>query len=339
LNGWSGDVVFDGIKPVGILDNMIKGNEQFKSPSGVNVRGNVSEPMDMGSYNSQHSNNESQNGEMISRNAVTLGNDTEGSNSQNVATRKEHMQRGKRSTRMQRAFDAVNVKIQSVITSSGTKSVFHFAERPASALFDTLQAKVAARAVGEAKQTPFSWADAKLKIDMTGGSDAEQAEESMLRAAILDAAELDRDEEAAGDSSLDPQPHESSWLRSAKPHSGDGADASLRIEDQAPLDIIEFAPLTMKWLERADRKGREMLLRRVKRLAEGQRSYALSKRLQSTQNPIYEAKLGGQRVLWTKLKRGDTLSILVRLLAFVRRAERLKHCSVEPFFCGVARNG
>ena len=48
-------------------------------------------------------------------------------------------------------------------------------------------------------------------------------------------------------------------------------------------------------------------------LAEGKRSYALSKRLHNTQNPIYEAKLGGQRILWTKLKRGDMLSILVCL--------------------------
>jgi hypothetical protein len=51
--------------------------------------------------------------------------------------------------------------------------------------------------------------------------------------------------------------------------------------------MIEFAPLTIKWLERADKKGREMLLRRLKRLAEGKHSYALSKRLQNTQNPIY----------------------------------------------------
>ncbi len=301
-------VLFERIKRLGMRDDMFAQNGQPKVPSGENVRSNGSE--EEGSQNLQKSNEQSQHGEKKSAERVAFGDDTNKSHSGNFAAGQHAMQQRKRSTGILRAFDAVKSKIQTAITSGGTKSVFQFEEKTAPALFDILQAKVAARS-GEPKQTSFSWAAAKVKIDMTGGSDAEQAEESMLQAAMLDAAELDLDEESEEASNSKAEETSSTW--SITPRTGDkySENDTGQIPNQPPLDVIEFAPLTMKWLERADKKGREMLLRRVKRLAEGHRSYALSKRLQSTQNPIYEAKLGGQRILWTKLKRGDTLSILV----------------------------
>jgi ankyrin repeat protein len=253
----------------------------------------------------------SRRGETTAPEIVTSGNITNETNTPNFAPGKQYTQHtgqhGKRPPRKHKALDEVKTSI----TPVDTKSMVQYDEKPADALFDILQAKVAARS-GETKQTPFSWADAKLKIDMTDSSDAELAEESMLQAAMLDAAELDLGEESEGGSCT--QAEGSHLTLSTAPCSWDkdpGSDAGHPIADQSPLDVVEFAPLTMKWLARADKKGREMLLGRIKRLAEGRRSYALSKRLQGTQNPIYEAKLGGQRILWTKLKRGDTLSILV----------------------------
>jgi hypothetical protein len=191
----------------------------------------------------------------------------------------------------------------------GSKPVFQIKEKKPLAFFNELKAKVAARS--DVSVHIFSWADAKLKIDMTSSGDAQQEEEFMLQAAMLGATELDLDEKNETDLT---QPEEILLVAKIAPCVGDicsDDDAGHQMTGQPPLDVIEFSPLAMKWIERADEKGREMLLMRIKRLAEGRRSYALSKRLKSTQNPIYEAKLGGLRILWTKLKRGDTLSILV----------------------------
>ena len=55
----------------------------------------------------------------------------------------------------------------------------------------------------------------------------------------------------------------------------------------------------------------------MRRLAEGRRSYALSKRLKGAGGAVVcEAKLGGQRVLWTKLRRGERHSILASVHSF-----------------------
>eukprot|EP01034_Spumella_vulgaris_P045773 gene45773-biopygen38958 len=49
----------------------------------------------------------------------------------------------------------------------------------------------------------------------------------------------------------------------------------------------------------------------MKRLAEGDRSYAMSKRLKGCVYPVYETKLdSGQRILWTELKRENKFSVL-----------------------------
>ncbi len=179
-------------------------------------------------------------------------------------------------------------------------------------MFEALKAKIAAHT--ESKPKLLSWADTKIELDMTSSSDAEQTEEAMLQAAMLSAAELDFEDEF--NEAMSFQPEDSSSASKFTTHCGNADPnnaAGNQIADQPPLDKIEFTPLTTKWFERADKRGREMLLRRVKRLAEGKRSYALCKRLHNTQTPIYEAKLGGQRILWTKLKRGDILSILFGL--------------------------
>jgi hypothetical protein len=85
----------------------------------------------------------------------------------------------------------------------------------------------------------------------------------------------------------------------------------------APSGTIELSQAVTKWLEKADAKYRQLFCRRMEQLAGGYRSYALSKRLSHCRHPIYESKLdAGQRILWTKLRRGEPheqrYSILVR---------------------------
>jgi hypothetical protein len=74
----------------------------------------------------------------------------------------------------------------------------------------------------------------------------------------------------------------------------------------APTDTIELSQAVTKWLEKTDAKYRQLFCRRMEQLAGGYRSYALSKRLSHCRHPIYESKLdAGQRILWTKLRRGE----------------------------------
>ncbi len=54
------------------------------------------------------------------------------------------------------------------------------------------------------------------------------------------------------------------------------------------------------------------------RLAQGSRSYALSKRLQGCVYPICESKLNaGQRILWTYISRDDKQHVLVHFEMFI----------------------
>ncbi len=55
-----------------------------------------------------------------------------------------------------------------------------------------------------------------------------------------------------------------------------------------------------------------MFYKRVDRLAQGSRSYALSKRLKGCEYPICESKLDArQRILWTSIGRDTKQHILV----------------------------
>ena len=85
---------------------------------------------------------------------------------------------------------------------------------------------------------------------------------------------------------------------------------------QPPLDTVEFTSSVTSWLDRADGRYRNMFLGRIHQLAEGQRSYALSKPLKGSKCHIFETKLdAGQRILWTNVQRlnsaSPTTSILV----------------------------
>jgi hypothetical protein len=96
----------------------------------------------------------------------------------------------------------------------------------------------------------------------------------------------------------------------------ENVDASVSvIEEQhreSTLENIELSSQVLKWMSCADPVLRGFFFDRVARLANGERSYALSKRLKHCAYPVFETKLDrGERILWTKLRRGVVESILV----------------------------
>jgi hypothetical protein len=173
---------------------------------------------------------------------------------------------------------------------------------PADAFFDLLRAGAA---LGP-DLLQFSWADAQSEAPLQATSMEEvgggQGEEDMLSAALREAAGLvvqQDDSEgvpdvgpgveagpaAAAKAPLSPAESSSRQLQSPG-RMGAAGDASEEGEgdmaEQPPLDEIVLAPLADRWLDKADRPAREMLLSRLDRLARGRRSYALSKRLKNT---------------------------------------------------------
>ena len=98
------------------------------------------------------------------------------------------------------------------------------------------------------------------------------------------------------------------------------------------LENIEFTSAAIKWLESTDTKYLNMFIQRVSRLANGDQSYALSKRLKHCKSPIYESKLdSGTRILWSRLQRTESKnkSILIWVICkhdfITREATRIDH--------------
>ena len=88
-------------------------------------------------------------------------------------------------------------------------------------------------------------------------------------------------------------------------------------EEKVPSVMnVEFTETVMKWLQNADSRYREMFSDRIERLAQGERSYMLAKRLKGCSSPVFEAKLdAGQRILWTQLRRiRENPSIIVSII-------------------------
>ncbi len=154
----------------------------------------------------------------------------------------------------------------------------------------------------------WSWSGIKLQYDLLA-SEAQQADEETcsVRSLMHDAASVnlsDVDIAIGTEDKVDLAEN-------------DTATVPLQTVDSAPslvpvLDHIELSQSVVKWLGRADARYRAMFQSRIARLAEGDRSYSLSKRLQHCHFPVFETKLDdGQRILWTELRRGSLRSILV----------------------------
>jgi hypothetical protein len=56
------------------------------------------------------------------------------------------------------------------------------------------------------------------------------------------------------------------------------------------VDCVELSQAALKWLCSADATYRSLFEKRMSRLAAGDRSYAMSKRLKHGEYPIYETK-------------------------------------------------
>ncbi len=81
---------------------------------------------------------------------------------------------------------------------------------------------------------------------------------------------------------------------------------------QVPVEFVLITESVTKWIDRADGRYREIFSQRMVQLAAGERSYTLSKGLKGCENPIFETKLDdGQRILWSRVLRGDVPIILV----------------------------
>lgn len=80
----------------------------------------------------------------------------------------------------------------------------------------------------------------------------------------------------------------------------------------SPVAAVEYSQSVDRWLDKADAAYRSMFYKRVARLAEGSRSYALSKCLKHCEFPICETKLdAGQRILWTFIWRDRKQHVMV----------------------------
>ena len=163
--------------------------------------------------------------------------------------------------------------------------------RTSDAFFDLLRTEIA-----PGKSTvQFSWLDAEQRLRFEGQRVRVEDEERRLQAALLEAAGLVLDP-ASNRSTLDDKVQEPVKLTHYEVHGEVDRDldeeqdlSSIRPSSaQLPVEVIELAPPVVKWLDRADQPGREMLLSRLSRLMRGHRSYALSKRLQNTRYDVLQ---------------------------------------------------
>jgi hypothetical protein len=145
-------------------------------------------------------------------------------------------------------------------------------------------------------------------VDEAATSDDPLMQELMTKAAVADTGTAKDDDDGDDADVYLAAPTASNVLRRPR---------NIEKPTAAPASTIELSQAVTKWLEKADAKYRQLFCRRMEQLAGGYRSYALSKRLSHCRHPIYESKLdAGQRILWTKLRRGEPheqrYSILVR---------------------------
>ena len=178
--------------------------------------------------------------------------------------------------------------------------------------------------------SPMSWTDIKVAYDMRAGDVSEEwdRERDALHALSAEAAKAYRVDKEEPESESEPDQSDEEEGEVGAPHEGSGhADRSIPILPKSPpppLNAIEFTQAVARWLERADAKYRALFCRRIEQLADGQRSYALSKPLRHCVYPVFETKLdAGKRLIWTRTKRGGARESL--LVWFVSKHDHVSH--------------
>jgi len=175
----------------------------------------------------------------------------------------------------------------------------------------------ALKEISSQHQKPFSWAEQKFKYDMA----VDVSEQDVEVQNLLDQAAA---------SSVRLKPLEPSGLEFSKiTITGSGAaatDASASAEDVTdPVDAVELSQAVVRWLDKADETYRAMFHKKVTRLAQGSRSFALSKRLKGCEYYICESRLdAGQRILWTYISRDNKQHVLVW---FVSKHDNVSRCA------------
>ena len=164
--------------------------------------------------------------------------------------------------------------------------------------------------------SPMSWTAIKVAYDMRAGDMSEEWDRERdtlhaLTAEAIKASGANDDVESEFEPDLLDEELEKPALILLKPLS--------------PLSTIEFTQAVVRWLERADAKYRALFCKRIEQLADGERSYALSKPLRHCTYPMFETKLdSGQRLIWTRTKRGGARESL--LIWFVSKHDHVSHC-------------
>ena len=172
--------------------------------------------------------------------------------------------------------------------------------------------------------SPIAWTDVKVAYDMRAGDMSEEwdRERDALHALTAEAATARETDGQVPEPNLSDEEGE---VSAAHEDTGQSDKAIVVVCNPAlPLNAIEFTQAVARWLERADAKYRALFCKRVEQLADGQRSYALSKPLRHCVYPVFETKLdAGQRLIWTRTKRGGARESL--LIWFVSKHDHVSH--------------
>ena len=149
--------------------------------------------------------------------------------------------------------------------------------------------------------TPFSWFALKMRADIAGGDEEQKELEQQFRAITDQAMIASMSEDSTADGMADAAfAYEDLKQEVITPNQAAPANQCNKYED------VEMSKSVLKWLGVATPEYHDTFWKRIDRLASGDRTYALAKRLQGSESLIYESKLFGFRILWTPIMRDDS---------------------------------
>jgi len=159
-------------------------------------------------------------------------------------------------------------------------------------------------------RSPFNWISEKLKMDIytDDSKDANDiiAAEDVVISQHNEMSELSSDDDTYDhDDYDDHDDHSDNYSRDLV--------ASSKITMQRAEHDLELSMQAFKWYSSSDESYKDMFEKKLRRLLDGDDSYAMSKKLKGTMHiSIFEAKLDkGQRILYSKVLRDNKCSFLV----------------------------
>ena len=180
------------------------------------------------------------------------------------------------------------------------------------------------RTLSDSSLRPVSWTELVLELRSGLTMDAEMEEREKLEDAMMQKAMVAALEEAESESlsssdrllplshtfgdDLDEVEEDDQPQEQVQQMHGDHMNT---VAVDSAIQNIELSKQTLDWWKRAHGQYKDMFRRRMDSLTAGRRSYALSKRLQGSDLPLFESKLYGHRILWSLVKRDAVPSVLV----------------------------